>query len=178
MKQLLLATLALFSAAISAAPQPNSGTLNETTGALTFKGGPFIVSNPASDRVYLGDSEGRPVLVCEKEAMNCDRFALTVKLPEKFRENAVRQKQVLRFQLSVQERQPLPLVKPEFHLYVFDASGKELGQSTDSALNSALEEHLDLPLKSVANGSYTVVVTGYNGLGASYSAGVGLGPSE
>lgn len=179
MKRFLLTTLALLSAAAIAAPQPTSGTFGDATGPLSFDGGPFYVPNPASDSVYLADPPDQPheVLVCKKRIRNCDRFALTVALSENLRASAVEQKQFLNFSLHVQEQQPLPVVKPEFHFYLFDASGKELARS-DFGADRSPEYHFDLPLKSVPNGSYTVIVTGYNGLGARYFADIGLGAGE
>lgn len=178
MKPLLLMALVLSSAAASAAPQPSKGTLHEGSGSLSFTGGPFTAPNPTSDRVYLGDTEGRSILMCEEAAVNCDRYALTVDLPERFRQSAANKKQVLRISLSVQEQQPLPLMKPNFHIYVFDARGTELGRSEFSSFQGSVDAHLDLPLTAVPNGGYTVTVTGYNGLGASYSAAVDLGNHE
>ncbi len=178
MKSLLLMALAFSSAAAIAAPQPSKGTLNEGSGPLSFTGGPFTAANPTSDRVYLGDAKGRTVLMCTEAAMNCDRYALTVDLSKKFRQSAANKKQVLRISLNVQERQPLPLVKPDFHIYVFDARGTELGRNDSSVLQGSVDAHLDLPLTTVPNGAYTVTVTGYNGLGASYSAAVEYGIGE
>ena len=177
MKPILLMALALSSAAVIAAPQPSKGTLNEGSGSLSFTGGPFIAPNPSSDEVYLGDAEGRSTLMCKKASMNCDRYALTVDLSAGFRQGAAAQKQVLRIALNIQERQPLTLVKPDFHIYVFDASGTELAKSGFGP-DASLDTHLDLPLAAVPNGSYIVTVTGYNGLGASYAAAVELAPSE
>jgi len=109
--------------------------------------------------------------------MNCDRFALTVDLTNTFRHTATLQKQHLHFSLVVDEQQPLPLVKPEFHFYLFDANGTELGRSEFGASKS-LDYRFKVPLHVVPNGRYTVVTTGYNGLGARYSATVWLGPAE
>jgi hypothetical protein len=179
MRGFLLAALTLLSAAAAAAPQPESGTFNGVTGPIHFVGGPFVVPNPASDSIYLADPPDQPhrVLVCRKRAMNCDRFALTIALPESLRAYALQQGQVLRVDLTVQEQQPLPLVKPDFHLYVFDAEGTELAHS-DFGLPDSLEIRIDLPLETVPNGDYKVIVTGYNGLGARYSTRIGLGMAE
>ena len=176
MKRFLLTSLAFLSAAAIAAPQPSGGTLSEASGPLSFVGGPFYAPNLASDGLYLGSSEPQPLLVCKKQAMNCDRFALGVNLTEASRQDAAVQKQVLSFSLEVQEQPPLPVVKPEFHLYLLDASGKQLARS-EPGMQSSPSYHFSLPLQSVPNGRYTVIVTGYNGLGASYSVEIGLVPA-
>jgi len=179
MKRYLLLTLALCSAAAIAAPQPHGGTLGDGSGQLGFVGGPFYVPNVTSDAVYLGDPPDQPrqLLVCKRNTMNCDRFALTVNLSDSARQIAAAQGQVLTLALDVQEQQPLTVVKPEFHLYLIDANGQHLGRS-DQAFLGATSYRLDVPLRSVPNGRYTVVVTGYNGLGATYAATVGLGAAE
>lgn len=179
MKRFLLPALALCSATALANPQPESGTFADATGTLAFAGGPFYVPNLASDELYLADPPDQPhhVLVCKRKAMNCDRFALAVDLSDTFRRTATLRKQVLRFSLEVHEQQPLPLVKPDFHFYLFDAKGTEMARSEFGASDS-LEYHFELPLDAVPNGRYTVVATGYNGMGASYSAEIGLGAAE
>lgn len=178
-KRVLLTALALLSAAANAAPQPDSGTLSDGSGPLQFVGGPFNVPNLASDSIYLGDPPDQPheVLVCKRRARNCDRFALAVALSDQLRAGVAKQKQVLRFSVEVHEQQPLPMVKPDFHLYLFDAQGNQLGRSSFGT-EDAEEVHLELPLTSIPDGSYTAIVTGYNGLGATYSAEIGVGIAE
>lgn len=177
MRKFLLASLIGVTASVSnAAPFPDRGTIDESASAVAFSGGPFRSPNPSTDRYYLGSTEPQQItpILCKKAAKNCDRYALSVVFSAPFREVATDEHQVLRFAVvgSEAEAKPKPLLKPTFDIFLFDGNGTQIARSAYDSDAAADEGYFDLPVDQVPNGQYTVIVTAYDAMGASYTAEV------
>lgn len=165
-----LAVLTLTLTASAWAATPASGELTDASGSLVFTGGPFVVPNPSSDANGL--SEGALPVVCEPMAMHCDEFALTVSIPEKFRNDEKNKKEVVQIALTFGAATPELDAQADFELYLLDAAGEPFAESVSGA---GVAETITLPLKQFPDGAYTVRILAYNGLGGSYSTEVRLG---
>ncbi|MEK6807191.1 MAG: hypothetical protein AABY95_11155 [Pseudomonadota bacterium] len=164
----LLAAFALTLSASAWAATPASGELTDASGPIVFTGGPFVVPNPTSD---VNGLAGGPV-VCEPMLMNCDEFALTVAIPEKFRKDEKNKKEVVQIALTFGGATPELDAQADFELYILDAAGEPFAESVSG---SGAPETVTLPLKQFPDGAYTVRILAYNGLGGSYSTGVRVG---
>lgn len=163
-----IAVLSLIIAAPAWAATPASGELTDASGPLVFTGGPFVVPNPSSD---VNGLAGGPV-VCEPMLMNCDEFALTVAIPEKFRKDEKNKKEVVQIALTFGAATPELDAQADFELYILDANGEPFAESVSG---SGVPETVTLPLSQIPDGAYTVRILAYNGLGGSYSTEARLG---
>ncbi len=161
----LLSVVLLLTASALHAATPADGTLTDTSGPLTFTGGPNLVPNPTP----FAHSSGTP-LVCQPELTNCERFALTVAIPEKFRKDDKNKKEVV--QIVVEFAGPAPPAATDYDIYLFDGSGEEIGSSVSDA---GVPEVITLPLSVLKDGSYTVEIYTFTPFGASYNGEVRLG---
>lgn len=163
--------LAVFVLALSApafAATPASGELTDVSGPLVFTGGPFVVPNPSSD---VNGLAGGPV-VCEPMLMNCDEFALTVAIPEKFRKDEKNKKEVVQVALTFTAAVAQLDSQADYELYILDANGEPFAESVSG---SGVPETVTLPLNQFVDGAYTVRILNYNPLGGSYSTEVRIG---
>ncbi len=166
--------ISIFALALSApafAATPASGELTDVSGPIVFTGGPFVVPNPTSD---VNGLAGGPV-VCEPMLMNCDEFALTVAIPEKFRKDDKNKKEVVQVALTFTAAVPQLDSTADFELYILDASGEPFAESVSGA---GVPETVSLPLNQFADGAYTVRILAYNPLGGSYSTEVRIGRGD
>ena len=123
------------------AATPASGTISATSGAQTWGGGPFFVSNQSSTAVAP---------ICNA-ALGCDDYLLTASFPVATPGASIR--------VSVSWTSPVA----EFDLYVLDATGTVVSQAGNSASPNSV-------LVPATNGVYTVRVIPYQVAGDSYTA--------
>lgn len=180
MNKLWFVPALLFCAAAQAAPTPAGGELNESVGPLVFSGGPFTVPNPTSDGFYLGGSEPADTpVVCSAVLMNCDVYALTVTVPEKFRSTRTGKNAVVRFVISFSVDQPASQVNDlaSFDVYLYDANDAQVAKGDAGFSGTGNSAGFELPLSALPNGLYQVRVTANRGMGGSYTAEIGLEPA-
>lgn len=139
-------------AALSASPAgaalTDEGTSLEWTG-----GGPYVLPN------VTGES-GTPV--CDPAALPlCDKFTLTVDLSDEFRAKEENQRQTVVIGISFDTTLPV-----DYDLWVEDSAGKVLGEGTGSFGD---QETVGVPLKTLKNGDYTVIVVPYFAAGTNYA---------
>ena len=125
---------------------PSAGTLTDTSGPLTWTGGPFAVAN-------VTGNAGPPDCTLPQ---SCDDYTLTVATPAGFGDT-----NNLKIQVS------WPNTAADFDLYVLDSAGNTVASSA----SSADPETVIMPPTS---GTYTVRVVPFAPLGQSYSASAAM----
>ncbi len=166
MKLHRLASLALLTLAAPVwAATPASGTLTEESGPQTFTGGPYILPTPGG--IVAGSG-----VECEVPT-TCDEYALTVTISEKFRADKKNEKEVA--QIIMTPSNPLPIVdSTDIDLYLLDSSGAEVASST----GGTAAEAINIPLKALKDGAYTVrLITGLP-VGTSESVEIRIGRGD
>lgn len=142
---LLVAALGAGSADAAA---PTEGTLTDTSGAVTWTGGPFANDNASA--LLLSPPE------CDATLNPCDDFTLHVSTPAGYGTDHA---------LVVDVRWADP--SADFDVYVLDAAGEVVG----SAASTADPEKVTIPPTS---GDYTVRVVPYAATGQTYDASASL----
>lgn len=175
MKKFLFLCVPLFSVVVQAAPTPARGELTDASGPLMFNGGPFTVPNPSSDTVYVIRKVDTPV-VCESALMNCDVYALSVVIPDEFRNARETKNAVVRtvVQFSPGQAGPVASGFTSFEAYLYDGSDTELARSDAGSAGADHRSGFEMPLSQLPNGLYQLRVTANRGLGGSYTAEIGL----
>jgi hypothetical protein len=162
LKSLALSTLALSLVGTAAwAASPSSGEVNDDTLALEYTGsGPYLIPN-------VTGSGGDPL--CEPAIPQvCDVYTLTVNISDEFRELEENQRESVRMAMSF-----APTTGTEdLDYYLYDAGGAEIGSGTGSF---GVQETISVPLKTLKNGTYTLVMVPFTPTGANYSAAVQVG---
>ena len=133
----------------SGAATPASGAISATSGAQTWGGGPFFVSNQSSTAV------GAPLC---NAALGCDDYLLTASFPGGVAGASVR--------VAVAWTNPVA----EFDLYVLDATGTVVAQAGSSASPNSV-------LVPATSGVYSVRIIPYQVAGDSYSASASFVPA-
>jgi len=146
--------LAMFS---FAATTPPSGTLTDSSGPLTFTGGPYLVANPSSQAT--GTPTCNAVLVC-------DEYTLTVSGLSA----ATTASKYIRIQVAWME-----LGEAQFDLYVFSGSSSS-GNLIASSIGNMTYVDPDVVLIPAINGTYTVRVVPFNPQGLSITGTISLVP--
>lgn len=171
----LLVPFLLFGAAAQAEPTPASGELTDTSGPLQFAGGPFVVPNPSSDSIYLGGTEPADTpVICNSSLMNCDVYALSVSVPDAYRNSEAASNSVARVVINFSAMQADTINLTTFEAYLYDADETELARSDDDFAGTDHSTGFELPLSALPNGHYQLRVTANRGLGGSYTAEVTL----
>ena len=157
MKLHQLASLTLLTLAAPAfAATPASGELSDTSGPQTFTGGPYLVPTPA------GITSAARAVGC-MIPMSCDEYALTVNIADKFRMDKKNEKEVV--QIIMTHSNPTPAGDTaDIDLYLVDSAGNDVASSTSPSASEAIT----VPLKTLKNGAYTVLLI----------TGIPLGSSE
>lgn len=127
---------------------PANGELTETSGPISFSGGPYVIPTPGG--IVAGSG-----VECEIP-MTCDEYALTVNVSEEFRADEANKKEVI--QIIMTPSNPTPVgANADIDLYLLDANGNEVASSTGGTASEAIV----VPLTVVKNGTYTVrLITG------------------
>jgi len=137
---------------------PTSGnTLTESSGPLTFAGGPYAVPNPSSQ------ANGKPIC---NAALPCDEYAFTVSVSD-----ATSKSKYVRIELA------WPVVgEAQFDLYAFDgatANGKLMAQSLGDQ-TYVMPDVILIPAVAANNGTYTLRIVPFLPLGQSVTGKVSL----
>jgi VCBS repeat-containing protein len=148
--RLLFAASVLFWCAITTASVPNTGTLTDISGPLTFSAGPFLIPNPT------GFVNGVPT--CDATSP-CDDYALHVTVSSTTTANKL---------LKVKIK--WPTVQAQIDVYVLDGTGKVIAASLSSASNV----DPDLVLLPAVSGNYTVRVVPFNPAGQNVTGTISL----
>ncbi|MDQ1446844.1 MAG: hypothetical protein QOI20_3308, partial [Acidimicrobiaceae bacterium] len=138
-----------------AATTPPSGTLTDSSGPLTFTGGPYLVANPSSQAT--GTPTCNAVLVC-------DEYALTVSGLSA----ATTASKYIRVEVKWPE-----LGEAQFDLYVF-AGTTATGAPIASSIGNMTYVDPDVVLIPAINGSYTLRIVPFNPQGLSITGTVSL----
>jgi hypothetical protein len=153
----LVAFSGLFGFYAFAALTPPTGTLTESSGAVTFNGGPYLVPNPSSQ------ADGVPTC---NAVLVCDEFALTV--------SGMSAATTASKYIRVEVRWP-EAGETQFDLYVFQgdtATGHVIAQN----LGNQTYVDPDVVLIPAVNGSYTIRVVPFLPNGQSITGTVSLVP--
>ncbi len=140
-----------------AAIMPMGGTLSDSSGPLTFTGGPYPVANPSSQAT--GVPTCNAVLVC-------DEYTLTVSGLSA----ATTASKYIRIEVRWME-----LGEAQFDLYVFSGTSAT-GQLIASSLGNQTYVDPDVVLIPAINGTYTIRVVPFNPQGLSITGMVSLVP--
>ena len=165
MKKLILATLFAVSTPVWATT-PASGTLTDSSGPVTFAGGPYFVSNPNGISAGALPESAACVL-----PTSCDLFALTVTIADKYRKNEKNKKEIV--QIVLTGSNPVEQVRgtADIDLYLLDSGGVVIGSST----SPTYDETINVPLSLLKDGAYTVrLITGIP-LGSSAAVDIHIG---
>lgn len=136
---------------------PPAGTLTESSGPLTFTGGPYLVANPSSQ------VDGIPTC---NAVLVCDEYALTVAGLSA----ATTASKYIRVEVKWPE-----LGEAQFDLYIFQgttATGKIIAQN----LGNQTYVDPDVVLIPAINGTYTIRVVPFNPQGLSITGTISLVP--
>lgn len=150
-----------FIAGTAFAADPAAGTLTDTSGPLQYTAGPFLVPNPTPDLALANQDP-----TCEPSLMNCDVYDLTIALPEDYAETHPDDSIVIQVGWSAIASDPVNL--PDFDLYLYDESGKIVGQGANTN-----PEQIRLPIFGGTR-KYQVKVMTYMPLGESITGTVVL----
>ncbi|MEK6807190.1 MAG: PKD domain-containing protein [Pseudomonadota bacterium] len=166
MKLHTLATVALFSLAAPVwATTPASGELTEASGPQTFTGGPYLMPTPAG---ITADAREVGCTIPQ----SCDEYALTVNISDKFRTDAKNAKEVVQIIMTHSHPEPTTVgATADVDLYLVDSAGVDVASSTGSTATEAIT----VPLKTLKNGSYTVLLITGLPLGVSESVEIRVG---
>ncbi len=164
MKLHQLASLALLTLVAPAfAATPASGEISDTSGPQTFTGGPYLLPTPAGITAEARD-------VGCTIPMTCDTYALTVNIADKFRTDKKNEKEVV--QIIMTSSNPTPAGgSADVDLYLVDSAGADVASST----GATADEAITVPLKTLPNGSYTVLLITGLPLGSSESVEIRVG---
>lgn len=147
------------------AADPASGTLTDTSGPLEYTAGPFVVPNPTPD-LSLANQDP----VCEPMLMNCDVYSLTVALPADYADTHVDDTIVIQVGWASLVGDPVGL--PDFDLYVYDESGKLVGEGDNTN-----PEKVRLPVFSGTK-KFEIQVMTYMPVGESITGSIALDKVE
>jgi hypothetical protein len=136
---------------------PPGGTLTDSSGPITFTGGPYAVPNPSSQAT--GTPTCNAVLVC-------DEYTLTVSGLSA----ATTASQYIRVQVAWQE-----LGEAQFDLYVFSGTSAT-GQLIATSIGNMTYVDPDVVLIPAINGTYTIRVVPFNPQTLSITGTVSLVP--
>ncbi|HUS23667.1 MAG TPA: hypothetical protein VM369_01860, partial [Candidatus Binatia bacterium] len=153
----MLAAAALLAGGATYAADPASGTLTDTSGALSYTGGPFVVSNPTPDPVHAIDPQ------CVDGTPLCDTYVLTVDVGDGLRGDAANADALVSFRMSFTN------ALSDFDLYIYDSGGNLVASSTNGG---GAPESTSVPLSDLKNGEYRIVIVPYNSAADSYEASV------
>ncbi len=103
----------------SIAAEPASGTLSTSSGSVSYTAGPFFVANATPAPLT-----GQPP-VCEDDGVSCDKFELTVTLPDNY--------DVTNPDDLIEVSIVWPDPTADFDLYVYKEAGGEAGRSAGGA---------------------------------------------
>ncbi len=148
------------------AATPASGELTESSGPQTFTGGPYFVNNPGG--LVNGVPPGGET--CDVP-MSCDSYVLTVNIADKFRMDKKNDKEVVQFIMTPSYAAAPADGVADIDLHLKDASGTEIAKSE----GGTAAEAITMPLKTLKNGSYTVLLVTGNPLGSSESVEIRVG---
>jgi hypothetical protein len=137
---------------------PTNGTLTDSSGPLTFSGGPYLIANPSSQ------VDGTPE--CSPPALPCDEYALTVSGLSA----ATTASKYIRIEVGWPE-----LGEAQFDLYVF-AGTTATGTLIAKSLGNMTYVDPDVVLIPATNGLYTIRVVPFNPQGLSITGTVSLVP--
>jgi len=140
-----------------AAIAPAGGTLTDSSGSLTFVGGPYPVANPSSQ------ATGTPTC---NAVLPCDEYALTVSGLS----TATTASKYIRVEVRWQE-----LGAAQFDLYVFQGT-TATGNIIASSIGNQTYVDPDVVLIPAINGTYTLRVVPFNPQGLSINGTVSLVP--
>ena len=147
-------------ASLSSMPDitPSSGNvLTDSSGALTFTGGPYLVANPSSQ------ATGKPTC---NAALPCDEYAFTVSVSD-----TTSRSKYVRIELA------WPVVgEAQFDLYAFDgttANGRLIAQSLGDQ-TYVMPDVILIPAAAAANGTYTLRIVPFLPFGQSVTGTVRL----
>src|SRR5882724_7202965 len=157
-KAMRLVRIGLTATRAVAATTPTSGTtLTDSSGPLTFTGGPYLVANPSSQ------VDGNPTC---NAALTCDEYTFNVSVS-----NATSLSKYVRIEVA------WPVVgEAQFDLYVFDgttASGKMIAKSLGNQTYVMPDVAL-IPAVPASNGVYTLRIVPFLPLGQSITGKISL----
>lgn len=149
------AALAVGSSFVQAA-EPASGTLTNTSKPITYEAGPFFVPNPSPQ---LGIAGLPPV--CEDDGESCDKFELTVTLPDNY--------DVTNPNDLIEVNVVWPDPTADFDMYVYNEAGVEVASSASGS-------DPEVARFSAGKGTqkYTVQVIPFAPLGESFTGTIAL----
>jgi hypothetical protein len=168
----LLCSAALFTAMMSFASTPSSGTLTDTSGPLKYAAGPFFQPNAFGNSI-AGECDPDPA----DPTVPCDIYRLHVVLPAGYTTANPKVHLFVRIEWSTPAA--------DFDLYLWDAknwagtnsfpTGNPLVSSNQTATNF---EQVEIKPDAVANGEYVVQVSTTFPAGQSFDAKVFLAPAS
>ncbi|MDB6147591.1 MAG: hypothetical protein JWO45_1255, partial [Spartobacteria bacterium] len=141
-----------------AATSPAGDTLTESSGPLTFTGGPYLIPNPSSQ------ASGTPI--CNPPALVCDEYTLTVSGLSA----ATTASKYIRIEIKWME-----LGEAQFDLYVFSGS-PPAGNPIATSIGDMTYVDPDVVLIPAINGTYTIRVVPFNPMGFSITGTISLVP--
>ncbi len=156
MKNPIIAALGLLFAAPLFAATPESGTLTPEEDTIEYGGGPFVISNITGQ---AGDPE------CQNPVLPCDDFSLTVELPEDF--IGTYPSALVRVVIGLDS--PVSGTPDDYDLYLLNADGSIIGQSTSPTADEAVSVLADPGVNE-----YTVRVVPFTAVASGYAAKVDL----
>lgn len=171
MKLHRLSSLALLTICAPAfAATPASGELTDTGGPLTYAGGPYVVPNPGA---IEGDI---PLNATDCDvAPSCDDFALKVTIADKFRMNEKNKKEIVQIVMTFTSAAAPLDAAADIDIFLLNAAGEEVGSS--HAGMGVTTETINVPLKTLKDGDYTIRIATGVPLGANASVDIHIGRS-
>ena len=168
---LFLGSVAVFTAMLSFAATPPSGTLTDQSGPLKYSAGPFFFPNAFGNSIAAE---------CDPDPANplvpCDVYQLRVELPPGYLEANPKTHVFVRIEW--------PTPAADFDLYLWDAkswtgktsfpTGSPIASSVQTATNF---EQLEIAPDAAENGEYVVQVSTTLPAGQSFSAKIFLAPA-
>jgi hypothetical protein len=153
----LVSVSALLAVLSFATLTPSGDTLTDSSGPLTFVGGPYAVANPSSQAT--GTPTCNAVLVC-------DEYTLTVSGLSA----ATTASKYIRIEVGWME-----LGEAQFDLYVFSGT-TSTGQLIASSIGNMTYVDPDVVLIPAINGTYTLRIVPFNPMGLSITGTISLVP--
>ena len=153
----------LLSAGTAHAATPASGELNDETLSLAWDGaGPYVVPN-------VTPVNGAATVVCDPTVPPlCDEYVINVNLSDEFRALPENQRGSVKIGIEF----PVTAGVEDYDLYLRDSAGAAMGESATSG-----QEAIVVPLKTLKNGSYTVVVVPFTPMATNYTGYVEIAGS-
>ncbi len=155
----VISMAAVFSSTVALrahAAEPSSGTLTPTSEPISYTAGPFFVANPSPQAGLAGVPP-----VCEDDGVSCDKFELTVTLPDNY--------DVTNPADLIEVSVVWPDASADFDMYVYDAAGVEVGRSASGA-----DPEVARFIAGKGTKTYTVQVIPFTPLGQSIEGSIQL----